>query len=75
MVKKYDHVVSSDLDYWLDYVKMDKDEFWSIADTFRSNKVWWIENNEWHKYNIWGGSSSFSEVRLKKELQKKYLKK
>ena len=59
MVKKYDHVVSSDLDYWLDYVKMDKDEFWSIADTFRSNKVWWIENNEWHKYNIWGGSSSF----------------
>ena len=75
MVKKYDHVVSSDLDYWLDYVKMNKDEFWSIADTFRSNKVWWIENNEWHKYNIWGGSSSFGEVRLKKELQKKYLKK
>ena len=75
MVKKYDHVVSSDLDYWLDYVKMDKDDFWSIADTFRSNKVWWIENNEWHKYNIWGGSSSFGEVRLKKELQKKYLKK
>ena len=33
MVKKYDHVVSSDLDYWLDYVKMDKDEFWRIADT------------------------------------------
>ena len=48
MVKKYDHVVSSDLDYWLDYVKMDKDEFWSTADTFRSNKVWWIENNEWY---------------------------
>lgn len=74
MVKKYDHVVSSDLDYWLDYVKMKKDEFWSISDTFRSNKVWWIENNEWHKDNIWGGSSSYGEVRLKKELQEKYYK-
>ena len=54
---------------------MKKDEFWSIADTFRSNKVWWIENNEWYKYNVWGGSSSYGEVRLKKDLQKKYFQK
>ena len=74
MVKKYDHVVSSDLDYWLDYVKMSKDEFWQIADTFRSNKVWWIENNKWYKNNIWGNSSSYGEVSLDKELQKKYIR-
>ncbi len=74
MVKKYDHVVSSDLDYWLDYVKMSKDEFWRIADTFRSNKVWWIENNKWYKNNIWGNSSSYGEVSLDKELQKKYIR-
>jgi N-acetyl sugar amidotransferase len=74
MVKKYDHVVSSDLDYWLDYVKMSKDEFWQIADTFRSNKVWWIENNKWYKNNVWGDSSSYGEVSLDKELQKKYIR-
>ena len=34
MVKKYDHIVSSDLDHWLDYVGMKEDEFWEIADTF-----------------------------------------
>jgi N-acetyl sugar amidotransferase len=74
MVKKYDHVVSSDLDYWLDYVKMSKDEFWQVADTFRSNKVWWIENNKWYKNNVWGDSSSYGEVSLDKELQKKYIR-
>ena len=75
MVKKYDHVISSDLDHWLEYVNMKESEFWELADTFRSPNVWWIENNEWHKNNIWGGSSSYGEVRLKKSLQTKYLKK
>ncbi len=74
MVKKYDHVVSSDLFYWLNYVNMKEDEFWEIADTFRSPKVWWIENNKWYKHNIWGGTSSYGEVRLKKSLQKMYVK-
>ncbi len=72
MVKKYDHVVSSDLEYWLNYVEMNEDEFWKIADTFRSEKVWWIKNNEWHKNNIWGESSAYGEVRLSKDLQEKY---
>jgi hypothetical protein len=72
MVKKYDHVVSSDLDYWLDYVGMKSAEFWETADTFRSEKVWWIENGEWHKENLWGGSSAYGEVKLKKSLQEKY---
>ena len=67
LVKKYDHVVSSDLDYWLDYVNMTEDEFWSIADTFRDPRVWTIENNEWYKENIWGSSSSYGNVNLTKE--------
>ena len=35
-VLKYDHVVSSDLYYWLKYVDMSEDEFWKIANSFRS---------------------------------------
>ncbi len=74
MVKKYDHVISSDLEYWLDYVDMKESEFWEIADTFRSEKVWWIKNGEWYKENLWGGSSPYGEVRLKKDLQEKYIR-
>jgi N-acetyl sugar amidotransferase len=72
MVKKYDHIIPQDLDFWLNYVQMKEDEFWKIADTFRSEKVWWIKNNEWYKNNIWGESSPYGEVRLNKDLQEKY---
>lgn len=72
MVKKYDSVVSSDLYYWLDYVDMTEDEFWSIADSFRDPRVWWIEDNRWHKDNIWGSSSSYGEVNLSSKDQEKY---
>ena len=54
MVKKFDHVKSSDLHHWLDYV--DRDEVWfdSIADGFRSPKVWVKDDRgTWHKRNIW----------------------
>jgi len=64
MVKKYDTVISSDLYYWLEYVGMSEDEFWNIADTFRDPRIWWIENNEWCKDNIWGGASSYGPVHL-----------
>ena len=64
MVKKYDAVISSDLYYWLEYVGMSEDEFWNIADTFRDPRIWWIENNEWWKDNIWGGTSSYGPVHL-----------
>ena len=74
MVKKYDSVVSSDLDYWLEYVEMTKDDFWKIADGFRDPRVWWIKNGEWHKDNIWGDPSSYGEVRINKDLQEKYKK-
>ena len=71
-VKKYDHVVSDDLYHWLDYVDMDEQEFWKIADNFRDPDVWWIENNEWCKNNIWGSYSSYGEVFLDKKERKKY---
>ncbi len=53
MVRKYDHVVSSDLFYWLNYVGMSEKEFWAIADTFRNPRVWRKENGQWVKDNIW----------------------
>jgi N-acetyl sugar amidotransferase len=74
MVKKYDHVVSSDLNYWLNYVDMTEQEFWEIADTFRDPRVWWIENGEWWKDNIWGTPSSYGKVYLNTNEHAKYLK-
>ena len=47
MIRKYDHVISSDLYYWLDYVGMKEEEFWRIADSFRGPR--WTKNykGEW----------------------------
>lgn len=54
MVRKYDHVVSSDLYYWLDYVQMSENEFWKIANSFRDPRVWRMNShNELEKDNIW----------------------
>ncbi|MBI2023015.1 N-acetyl sugar amidotransferase [Candidatus Giovannonibacteria bacterium] len=75
MVKKYDHVVSSDLYYWLEYVGMTEDEFWRIADTFRDPHVWRIEKGEWIKDNVWGGSSAFGPVHLSAEQMGEFKKK
>tara|TARA_B100000965_G_C19563232_1_gene745560 strand:+ start:159 stop:1373 length:1215 start_codon:yes stop_codon:yes gene_type:complete len=72
MVKKYDAVVSSDLDYWLNYVDMSKDEFWAVADTFRDPNVWWIENKKWFKRNLWDEGSSYGEVNLSDEQINKF---
>ena len=65
MVRKYDHIVSSDLCYWLDYVGMSEDEFWEVADSFRDPRVWRIEDGQWVKDCIWGGPEAFGPVRLK----------
>jgi N-acetyl sugar amidotransferase len=64
MVRKYDHVKSSDLRRWLAYVAMSEAEFDHIADTFRDPRVWWIENGQWMKQNVWGGTSAFGPVCL-----------
>lgn len=53
MVRKYDHIVSEDLYYWLNYVGMSESEFWKIADSFRDPRVWRKENGKWVKDNIW----------------------
>jgi N-acetyl sugar amidotransferase len=72
MVKKYDHVISSDLDHWLDYVGMSLEEFWTVADAFRDPRVWKIEEGLWVKNNVWGGRESFGEVHLNPDLWSKY---
>lgn len=54
LVQQYDHVVSSDLSFWLNYVQMTEQEFWTIADTFRSPSVWLKDGNEWIKESLWG---------------------
>ena len=53
LVKKYDHVIPNDLEYWLNYVNMEIDEFWEIANSFRDARVWHYENGKWLKDNIW----------------------
>jgi N-acetyl sugar amidotransferase len=63
MVRKYDHVKPRrDLERWLKYVDMTEEEFDCICDTFRNEKVWWIENGQWMKDNIWGEPSAYGPV-------------
>lgn len=63
MVRKYDHVKPRrDLERWLDYVGMSEEEFDQIADTFRNPRVWWIEDDQWWKQNVWGEPSSYGPV-------------
>jgi hypothetical protein len=54
MVRKYDHVKSSDIQYWLNYVNRDEEWFDRIADSFRDPRVWGKdEDGHWAKRNIW----------------------
>ncbi|MEM1331313.1 MAG: N-acetyl sugar amidotransferase [Planctomycetota bacterium] len=64
-VRRYDHVKPMrDISRWLEYVGITEDEFDQTADTFRDPRVWWIEEGKWWKHNLWGGASSYGEVRL-----------
>lgn len=72
IVRRMDHVVSSDLQHWLDYVGLSEDEFWTTADTFRSPRVWWIEDGQWWKDNLWGEPSAYGPVHLPLDQQQKY---
>jgi N-acetyl sugar amidotransferase len=72
MVRRYDAVVSADLPYWCEYVGMSPDEFWSVADTFRDPRVWWIRDGQWWKDNVWGEPAAYGEVRLPAALQERY---
>jgi N-acetyl sugar amidotransferase len=54
MVRKYDHVKSSDLGRWLKYVGMTETEFDRVADTFRDPRVWRKDaSGAWQKDNVW----------------------
>lgn len=64
MVRRYDHIVSGDLHYWLSYVGMNEEEFWQTADRFRDPRVWWIEGAQWWKDNLWGAPSAYGPVHL-----------
>ncbi|MGH8176169.1 MAG: N-acetyl sugar amidotransferase [Steroidobacter sp.] len=71
-VRQHDHVVSRDLYHWLEYVDMSEEEFWRTADTFRDPRVWWIDQGQWWKQNIWGEPSAYGPVHLPPEAQEKY---
>jgi len=75
MVRRYDHVKPRrDLNRWLEYVGMEEEEFDYVCDGFRDPRVWWIENNEWWKQNVWGEPSSYGRVSLRTEEERsKYL--
>jgi len=53
IVRRCDHVKPCDLQRWLKYVNMTEGEYDQIADTFRDPRVWWKENGQWTKDNIW----------------------
>ena len=53
LVRQMDHVKSSDLKRWLEYVGMTEEEFDRIADTFRDSRVWRMENGAWSKDEPW----------------------
>lgn len=72
MVRKMDHVKSSDLARWLEYVDMTEEEFDQIADKFRDPRVWWIKDGQWWKDNVWGAPSAYGSVHLQKDQWSKY---
>jgi imidazoleglycerol phosphate synthase cyclase subunit len=53
LVRRMDHVKSSDLKRWLEYAGMTEAEFDRIADTFRDPRVWRMEDGRWIKDAAW----------------------
>ena len=75
MVRRYDAVKPRrDLGRWLEYVDMTEDEFDYVCDTFRDARVWWIQDGEWWKDNIWGEPSSYGQVHLSEDEQQRYVR-
>ncbi|MBL4544834.1 MAG: hypothetical protein JKP95_03375 [Oceanicaulis sp.] len=48
---------------------MTEAEFDQICDTFRDPRVWRIENDQWVKDDVWGGSSSYGRSILIKTIR------
>lgn len=53
LVRKMDHIKSSDLKRWLEYTGMTMDEFDRVADTFRDPRVWRMSEGQWRKDEPW----------------------
>jgi len=47
MVKKYTDKYPSDLNLFLKWIGMQKEEFFSYVDKFRDKKIWKNDNNQW----------------------------
>lgn len=62
LVRKHDHVRPRDLDRWLSYVGMTEGEWDMTCDTFRDPRVWWIQDGQWWKDNVWGEPSAYGRV-------------
>lgn len=63
-VLKRDHIKSSDLQRWLDYVGWTEQQFDEVADTFRDPSVWWIREGRWCKKDIDGVERAYGKVKL-----------
>jgi N-acetyl sugar amidotransferase len=73
MIKKYDAAWPREsFEFFCNMTGTTEEEFWKTADTFRDPRVWWIENGEWWKDNVWGDPASYGPVHLSQELQDKY---
>lgn len=76
MVRRYDGKCHKKyIEKFCNYIGISVKEFYTIADTFRDPKIWWIKNGQWWKDNIWGKPSSYGRVNLSKKEQAKYLRK
>lgn len=75
LVRKHDHIVSKDLEHWLDYVGISNNSFWQTADKFRDPRVWTIKNKQWYKNNLWGGKSAYGDVYLSDDKISEFIEK
>jgi N-acetyl sugar amidotransferase len=64
IVRKRDPIKSKDIWRWLEYVGWTEEEFDHVADTFRDPRVWWIQDGQWWKNNLWSEPSPYGKVHL-----------
>lgn len=75
IIRQRDHIKSGDLHRWLEYVGWTEEKFDQVADTFRDPRVWWIQDGQWWKDNIWGEPSAYGPVALKDAEKRKIFEK
>ena len=73
LIKKHDSAwPKKSYEFFMKMTQYDEQKFLQKSDTYRDSRVWWINNGEWWKDNIWGEPSSYGKVHLTKEEQLKY---